>query len=271
MLMRSVFVSRGFVSRGVLSPSFLQRRRAAAWRVMRPGLLFAAHRRGVATLEFAVIAPVLLMMTIGALDVGRAVIVWQEVQTAAQNIAMSAAALAGPSTGEVPTDSDLSTTNATEAMTAIYGVIPESKSTSYTGVYSVTLSGVVYQTVGTTTTAYIIWSVPLPLVEGTTAMQQPTRACGQMTEITGLPETPATMNTLPTANVTAKSPYIIADVHYQYKPFFFWYVTGNIDFWESYIWFPLIGNSTGPTPQQITFDKQSSSDTYVCQNQPPPA
>jgi len=240
----------------------------------RLGLHLASQRRGVAALEFAIVAPVLLLMTVGALDVGRAVIVWQETIIAAKSVAYSATALAVPIPTEPATDSDLSILDATEAMTALYGVIPQAKTAAYTGVYSVTLSGVVYQTSGGVTSAYVIWSVPLAAPKGNSPqMQTVTRTCGLTTEVsTPLPETAVTLQTLPTKAVTVKSPFVVADVHFQYKPFFFWFVTGNIDFWETALLPPLIGNPTGSFPQEITFNGQLPTDTtgFVCQNQPPP-
>jgi Flp pilus assembly protein TadG len=239
-------------------------------------------QQGVVSLEFAVIAPVLITMTIGAYDVGRAVIFWQETQTAAQNIAFGAAtdaAAVSSQTSDLTYQSNITPAVAQNIMSIIYGVIPEVRSASYItsgGQFSVTLTGIVFQApagspAGTPLSAYVIWSVPLTELPSGASGFSTTRTCGLVTQLSSLPETSATMQSIPTSNITYPSPVVVADVHFRYKPLFFWYITGPIDFWESYFQQPSTGLSTPPNPQEITFDGQSASDANVCQNEPPPS
>jgi Flp pilus assembly protein TadG len=112
----------------------------------------SSHDRGVVSLEFAAIAPVLLLMIIGAFDIARAIAVWQQTLAAAQWVAVSANYLA------IQPDASTSLTpaQATMAMTAIYGAMPQIQEGLYPEIYSVTLSGVYFTTVGQTNTANII-------------------------------------------------------------------------------------------------------------------
>jgi Flp pilus assembly protein TadG len=233
---------------------------------------------GVVSLEFAAIAPVLISMTIGAYDVGRAAIYWQETQTAAQNIAFAAATYAASPSGtddNVGTDSSISPTAAQSIMSIIYGVIPEVKTTAYLtagGQFSVTLSGVVFSTpTGGSPTAYVIWSAPLTELNSGAAGYEISRACGPLTPVNVLAENATTMTTLPygPAVMASNSPIVIADVHVRYKPLFFWYITGPIDFWESYFQEPETGVNTGANPQEIVYDEQNLADSQNCPNQNP--
>lgn len=225
-----------------------------------------AREAGVVSLEFAIIAPVLLAMVMGAFDIARAVIYWQETQTAAQNIALGAASYAANSASTSAGNnntSNLTPAQATEAMSILYGVIPIAKTTTYTGAYSVTLSFVEY---ANGNQAYVIWSVPL--LEGTSQRVTAVRACGLTAQTATYPETSATMSSVPTSGLNVESPILVADVHFKYIPTFYRFV-GNMDFWETYITPPLSGLATGPTTQVVTYDNNSSSNGYVCQGQPP--
>ena len=227
----------------------------------------AAWRRdehGVVALEFAIIAPVMLMMMIGAFDVGRAVVVQQEAYTTAVNVAQAAVTLAAISSSGTgaSTASDLEPDPVLLANSIIYGVIPETKTSAYAkagGAYSVTLSFVQYLN----GSAYITWSVPLAF--GTAAMTQITRVCGGPTiQLASIPENSNNLNSIPTLNVTTQTPTLIADVHVRYIPTFFRFI-GSVDFWEEALKSPI----TGAESQVITFKNQDPSNQYVCQNSPP--
>jgi Flp pilus assembly protein TadG len=234
--------------------------------LMRRGI-FRRDRRGVVSIEFAVIAPVMALIIAGAFDISRAVICWQETQSAAQNIALGGASLATPvdSGSSAPsTESNLTPAQAKLALSMIYAIMPRIQALDYPQ-YSATLSGVGF--VNNTGPGYITWSVPLLL--GNAKLLTVTRACGAAAGNDAVfPGTSGNLQALPTADITIETNYTVADVHVQYQPKFFFFV-GTIDFWESYVAPVLSGSATGATPQIITYDSSSTSDSYVCQNEPP--
>ena len=80
-------------------------------------------RDGVVALEFAVIAPVLALMLVGAYDVAHSLFVWQQAVTAAEMVVNTANTLAQESESTT-TNANLTPNQATEAMAAIYAVMP---------------------------------------------------------------------------------------------------------------------------------------------------
>jgi Flp pilus assembly protein TadG len=215
----------------------------------------AGRERGVVSLEFAAIAPVLLIMVIGAFDISRAIAAWQQTLSAAQWVAISANQLA------LQTDNSTSLTpaQASMAMTTAYGALPQIKEGLNNGQYSVTLSGVYFAPNangnGPANTASIIWSVPLLAPLGTGNMQTVVRTCGNVQEVAVMPQNSSNLNYLPTKNITTMVTLLVADVHYQYLPTFFNFITGPVDFWESYAYPPSIGannQSVCYAPNQVS-------------------
>lgn len=219
------------------------------------------RRRGVVALEFAAITPVLIIMVLGAWDTARALIVWQETLEAAKTIAFSAQALAV----QPDLTTDISPQNATLAMTTIYGTMPKIKMGIYTGAYSVTLSSVQFTPVGDGTyTAALLWSVPLTEGNSPPMISSVTRTCGgTITQVAKWPQDQTNLTVIATLLVTLPASTVVADVHYQYTPAFFNFITGKIDFWESY----QLPNLSGPQAQLLTYDKINPNDPADCSNQ----
>jgi Flp pilus assembly protein TadG len=107
------------------------------------------ERDAVAALEFALIAPIMAIMIMAVYDASRALIVWQQVENAAQAVAAAAEKL---SVSQSVTTTSLTGTQMQNAMTSVYAEIPGLSSgitnpnpvQVSTGAYSVTLSEIVY-------------------------------------------------------------------------------------------------------------------------------
>jgi len=133
------------------------------------------HRRAVAALEFALVAPIMLILFFATVDIARAYIVWQEVDNAAEAIAQAGEKLSVTS-GQAQTS--LNSTQMQNAMSTIYAQMPGLLSGQLTGKYGVTLSSVVYSPScaytnptlcnanGFSQTAYVQWSSYLQEVAG---------------------------------------------------------------------------------------------------------
>jgi Flp pilus assembly protein TadG len=131
--------------------------------------------KAVAALEFALVAPVMLMLFFATVDICRAYIVWQEVDNAAEAVAQAAEKLSVTS-GQPLTM--LNSTQMQNAMSTIYAQMPGLVTGQLTGKYGVTLSSVVYSPScaytnpslcnanGFSQTAYVQWSSYLQEVAG---------------------------------------------------------------------------------------------------------
>jgi len=138
----------------------------------RPGL---NDSKAVAALEFALVAPVMLMLFFATVDICRAYIVWQEVENAAEAVVQAGEKLSVTS-GQPLTM--LNSTQMQNAMSVIYAQMPGLLSGQLTGKYGVTLSSVVYSPAcpytnpslcnanGFTQTPYVQWSSYLQEVAG---------------------------------------------------------------------------------------------------------
>src|SRR3954451_24649413 len=66
-------------------------RRTQRWRIFNPGRRFAADERGVALVEFVLVLPMILLLLLGMIDVGKAVNYWNDETHLANEAARSAA------------------------------------------------------------------------------------------------------------------------------------------------------------------------------------
>jgi Flp pilus assembly protein TadG len=171
-----------------------------------------ADRHAVAAVEFAVLLPVLIVITLSLTDVTNAVITWWRLSAAANAIARIATNYAAT---ESNTNS-LSTTQATTASTAIFAVIP-GLTTAPVSQYGVTLSSVVMTptvagcTSNCTYTANTAWSVVVQGIAGAT------RPCGTLGAAAN--DASASINTLP-PDAFSSSPLLVVDVTYDFIPLF---------------------------------------------------
>jgi Flp pilus assembly protein TadG len=188
-------------------------------------MLIRGSIRGVATLEFALVAPVAAALALGSVDIARAYVVWAQTCCAASAIAEAAEA----------------------AMSAVYAEIPGlslGNGTSTTAsTFQVTLSGVVYSPTCATSsdcaaqTPYTAWSSYLAQT-GVSLTTQPLRACGALASVTSFPDDDTQLTKMVTWSAAAGSgkiplaPQVVADVRATYVPIFSLFL-GTIVFWSS--------------------------------------
>ncbi len=207
----------------------------------------AADRRGVAALEFALLAPVLVVIAMSLYDVTNAVISWWQLSAAADAIARMATGMAATTTNT----NSLTRTQASTVSTAVFAVMP-TLSSAPASTYGVAISSVVMTptvagcTSDCTYNANVAWSVGL---QGNAAR----RPCGQLNQA---PDTqPASITTLPVDAFTS-APVVVVDVTYDFTPLFTTLFGAGLRFMESAYMSPRTGTDaawvrlTGPQAAQ---------------------
>jgi len=101
------------------------------------------ERRSVAALEFALIAPILITIMLGVYDLSQAVLIYNEVETAAHSIASSASTLATTNTTDGSTE--LTYAQIQFAASEMWGDIPSLRADYEDGTKSVTISSIVFE------------------------------------------------------------------------------------------------------------------------------
>ena len=224
-------------------------------RMARPaaaGLAGAAFRLlretgGSPAIEFAIVAPVMITLLTGTYDITQILIAQRKVVVAAQEIVEIATELSVQPDQSI----SLTTTQAYQAQTAIYGVMPALKSGADTSQFFVTLSAAVFTAtpagcvagVNCTYEANTAWSIPLP--QSTAAVSRP---CGVIAQVFSTQQ--ATIQNLPTAGMTALTSVVIADVSYNYQPLFIGFVTGPITLHRT----AVVPPRTGSAAQYVQYD-----------------
>jgi hypothetical protein len=255
---------------------------------------FLAHRywragRAVASMEFAIIAPVIVTMCWGVYDIGRALVAWQETTLAAEAVAQAAEKLSVTGSVDIVSGAPilaLTSQRMQDAMTSMYAVMPflglGDFSGTFTGAFSVTLSGVTYtppcpaSAQGPAACAspqipQVIWSAYL--AEGGQQLMAPPltppalvqRACGTPKYISGnFPNNAQQLQTLTDVNKAGAGgtdvvliPQVVADVQYVFTPTFP-LLGRSFTFWASAS-FPA---PLGGDDQPIVFDLTHST-TYL--------
>jgi Flp pilus assembly protein TadG len=252
-----------------------------------------ADRRAIAAMEFALVAPVMGILFLGALNICRAYIAWEEVNNAAEAIVQAAEKLAE---NEAKNSSDgtpqLNYTDMQAAMSTIYVQMPgldfgKGDGLLGTGAFAVTLSEVDYSPRCTTTsgsgctaqTPQTLWSSyfteggsTLDQTNGTISLvTSPTgqlyRSCGTLIASASFPNNGAQLLYMVSPMATpaifgpftmVMAPQLVADVRFVFKP------TPNpfiksIVFWAS---------STLPAPvggpaQEVIYNSSASPTTNV--------
>jgi Flp pilus assembly protein TadG len=214
-------------------------------------------RSGSPALEFALIAPVMLMLLAGAYDVTRLLLVMRQLSSASLQIVQ----IATEQSMQPDQTISLTVQQVYQAQTAIYAVFPRMQSGNDTSAFSVTLSAAVYTAspancvpgVTCTYTAKVAWSKALAL--GT----QVIRPCGTISQVTSA--TRATIGTIPTAGMISVTSMLIADVTYQYMPMFTGTFTGPVSLRHTAFLMPRTGTST----QYVQYDiANGAANTSVC-------
>lgn len=213
----------------------------------RPWRGLAACRRGVAALEFALVAPIMIVMMIGVFDIARAMTVQQEVYNATHSILVSASSLAV----QPDKTTSLTPTQVQQSLSAVFAAIPGRRNGTLSGVTGVVLTSVNFTqsdpTCKPTTSApcpyvpNVAWSVAYADPAGrnggnANTFQAATRPCMQLNQTGPTQETPGDLTSVRTKGLTNPDAMLIVDTHYRYTPLFFRFVTGPIDFWSSGYW-----------------------------------
>ena len=164
-------------------------------------------RRGTSALEFALLAPALIVIALSLYDVTSAVIAWWQMAAGAHAIGLIATNLAAtPSLTNV-----LSAKDAGTASTAIYAVRPSLAGGGQQ--FGVTVSSIVFTapsgcSANCTYTASVAWSAAL---QGSAAA----RPCGPLVPAPdGSPPSPGTLP----ADAFSPAPLLLVDVTYRYVP-----------------------------------------------------
>ncbi len=206
-----------------------------------------ADRRGVAALEFALLAPALVVIVLGLYDISKAVIVWWQLSAAAGAIARI-----GTTYAATPDNTNvLSTTQAASASTAIFAVIP-ALAQGPSSRYGVTMTSVVMTPTvpgcssNCTYLSNTAWSLAL---QGAA----PLRPCGSPGQVAD--GTPSSSLTLPLDAFT-RAPLLVVDVTYDFIPLFNTFFGHALTFMETAYLATRTGNDaawirlTGPQAAQ---------------------
>jgi Flp pilus assembly protein TadG len=219
---------------------------------------------GVVALEFALLAPVVLIMLIGSFDVTRGLIAANRLSNAAQQVVEIATATAGQASyaasGTIPahTMNVLTDSDVYNATTAPFAVLPDLASRVPVGnvasppmnistSFSITLSGVTFSgtPAGCTTnctaytTATVAWSVANSLGSPIKRM------CGSIGQ--SQDTDPPALNTMPKGTYGPVT-VLVADLSYTYTPLFSGYVIGPITLNRTAYLSARTGNTLQYTP-----------------------
>lgn len=228
-------------------PGARTRPHASRLRTLRHSTIsLAACRRGVAAVEFALVAPIMIIMMIGVFDIAHSMTVQQEVYNATHSILISASSLAV----QPDKTTSLTATQVQQTLSTVFAALPGRRNGTLPGTASVTMTSVNFTLADpkctatpTTPCSYVpivAWSVayadPSSRHNGLNTFQPLVRACMQLKQTTPTGGVQGDLTSVRTLGVTNPDPMLIVDMHYQYTPLFFQFVTGPIDFWSSGYW-----------------------------------
>ena len=243
--------------------------------------------RAVAGMEFAIIAPVVLLLVWGVWDIARALLAWEETYHAAEAVAQAAEKLSVTTyttNGNKPVTA-LTAQQMQDAMTSIYAEMPwlnlGNGTGLFTGSYSVTLSGVYFSPLCpanptnncSVQTPYVLWSSNLTQGGSQLLLPPPNmpylqdRLCNA--PLKSVPQFPNNStqllyminpNTVPggVQNINL-IPQVVADVQLQFQPSFPLLSHFTYTFWASAS-FPA---PLGGDDQEILFDELHSGSNNV--------
>ena len=203
---------------------------------------FGRAKSAIAAIEFALIAPMLFLMTAGVFDAAKALILRHQVRNTAHVIAVSATNISV----NLDQTTTLTDAEAQQAMSLIYAEMPWVRSGVETGARSVTITSIAFKpnsgcTVSAGQNCYtpnVAFSVPYNGGNqgGTLWNAPPSRACGTVAQISStaaIPVGQTQQTVLRTANIAKPDAMLVVDVHYIYTPFFWKFVTGPVSFWAT--------------------------------------
>ena len=205
----------------------------------KPGNLRRArlHQRGVAALEFALTAPMLLVLLMSMYDIANGWLAWRRLTAAAQSVGEIATLLAVNADGS----NTLTPDQGWRASTAAYASMPALLTQNAR--YGVTLSEVLFTKQqgcgGGYCAAYVGWS------KGVLGLAAP-RPCGTQTAV---PDTsPPGPSVMPQSSFQA-APILVVDITYGFVPLFLGGVVGPIQMARS-AYFPA---RSGNADQSIAY------------------
>lgn len=257
-----------------------------------------ADRRSVAAMEFALVAPLLVILFFAVYDITDAMITYEEVFTAAHLIAASASNL---SVQGSDSSTKLYYGQVQLEASAIFAEMPTLRTGFHHGIKSVTISSVNFEAVPTTPActpgssstpcsyaAYVVWSAAYagpPAAASNIVVTPALRSCATQTANAQGTETlvatsalnqvgptggsPSDLTTIRTKNITtpdtyaaAPDPIIVVDVHYKYVPLFNMFVKHAVDFWANAYW-PLRSVQATQLNPNGTFTTLASDQQYT--------
>ena len=215
--------------------------------------------------EFALVVPTLVLLIIGAFDIAKVMILYEQVENAAHTIPVTASNLAV----QADFSTSLTVDQVQQALSAMFAEIPWIRSGNETGTRSVTMSSVTFiqtvptclpsATVACAAKPNVAWSVSYnrtwsgsPTDPNAAGFTNVVRACGVLNQTLPTAGSVADLTSLRTASVVNPTPILVVDVHYRYTPVFFNFVTGPVDLWASSYWPVRSAASNTAVSQQYT-------------------
>jgi hypothetical protein len=204
------------------------------------------------------------LLLVGVFDLGKAAILWEQVWSASRSISESASTLAIQPDGSTALTQD----QAQQALSLVFAEIPWIANNIETGPRSAVLTSVSYSPSDPTCAAQcsyvavVEWSKSYQCSSGTVctvAFKPDPRPCVTLTQVraggarslTSVP-TRELSNALQRQNVTQPDPFLIADVHYTFRPWFYNLFTGDIALWASSFWpVRIVQSGTAPPPTSV--------------------
>ena len=234
-------------------------------RSLTPGRLARRQRArgGVAAIEFALVAPLMVVSCAGLYDLTTGFLAWQRLNLATLAIAQIATAMAAGST----VTNTLSLAQAQTASSAIYAYLPDTLSAAPSS-FSVTLSSVVMLPAvpgcvsNCTYTAHVAWT---GVYQGTPSpsLERPCDASGG-SALNSVPDTASpSPGTLP-ADVYSVAPLLVVDVTYTFRPLFLTMFSGDV-LMRRPVYFPA---RAGLTESWIQYSPGASDPTVQCPGYP---
>lgn len=196
-------------------------------------------RRGVVALEFAMMAPLLMLPLMFMYDAANGWMAWHRLTVAARSVAQISTLLAVNADGS----NTLSHDQAWRASTAIYAAMPETLAAGAT--YGVVMSEVLFTSPdsckGVACVANVGWSTTL-------LGSAPKRACNA--PLYAIPDSsPPSPGGLP-QSVFQSAPVLVVDITYSFKPTLLGSLIGGIPMaWSAYL--PV---RSGTSDQTISYD-----------------
>ena len=192
-------------------------------------LTLLRSRRGLAGVEFALVAPMLLIMLFGVVDLCRAILMIQRLTAAAASTATIASTMAV----QASSLNTLTGQQAWQATTAPFAVFPKWRLSRQPGTFAITLSSIGFTTGHGGYSAHVTWSAANP--SGQTQM----RPCGTLAQAPN--SAPVTLGTLPAGDYGPTS-ILLADVSGVFVPMFTSVFVAPLTFMRSASVSPRINN-----------------------------